>query len=133
MAEEDARARAETQGPSGDLGAVSELLPLQADVSRRLTQLKTAMAFPNLPEPEPVFQLLQEGGKVSDEEMFLVYNMGIGFCVIAPREDADLVCQIARKNGFAGDVIGRAVAALEKKVMVEPKGLVGEGDSFSRY
>ena len=114
---------------------VKALINITSDGLLNLNRLRsnTGYAIDYLPEPEPVFQLLQEGGKVSDEEMFLVYNMGIGFCVIAPREDADLVCQIAGKNGFASDVIGRAVANLEKKVMVEPKGLVGEGDSFSRY
>jgi phosphoribosylformylglycinamidine cyclo-ligase len=114
---------------------VKALINITSDGLLNLNRVRsnTGYVIDFLPQPDPVFQLLQEGGKISDEEMFLVYNMGIGFCVIAPQGDADLVCEIAQKNGFESDVIGHAVGSLEKKVMIEPKQLVGEGDSFSRY
>jgi len=41
-----------------------------------------------LPEPQPIFGLIQRAGDVPDEEMFRVFNMGIGFCIVAAPEDA---------------------------------------------
>src|SRR5262245_56017949 len=34
----------------------------------------------SLPEPHPVFCLIQHYGAIPDEEMFFTYNMGIGYC-----------------------------------------------------
>jgi phosphoribosylformylglycinamidine cyclo-ligase len=41
-----------------------------------------------LPVP-PVFDLVQERGGVSDAEMWEVFNMGCGFCVVCPDDAAD--------------------------------------------
>ena len=38
-----------------------------------------------LPVP-PIFELIHEHGDVSDEEMYEVFNMGCGFCVVVPEE-----------------------------------------------
>ena len=86
-----------------------------------------------LPEPEAVFDLIQGGGKVSDEEMFTVFNMGIGFAVVVPGQDAERVKQIAAKNGFDSWLLGYPLESLEGKVMLEPKQLIGEGDRFQTY
>ncbi len=42
----------------------------------------------NLPEPQEIFKLIYDQG-VSLEEMYKVFNMGIGFVVIVSEEDAD--------------------------------------------
>jgi phosphoribosylformylglycinamidine cyclo-ligase len=47
----------------------------------------TGYVLDGLPEPQPIFQLIQHHGQVSDEEMFFTYNMGIGFCVVVVPED----------------------------------------------
>ncbi len=111
---------------------VKALINITSDGLLNLNRVRSSTGYliDYLPESDPVFHLLQEGGRISDEEMFLVYNMGIGFCVIAPQEDAGLVQEIAQRNGFASDIIGRPVSALEQRVMIEPKQLVGEGDCF---
>ena len=49
----------------------------------------------------PIFRLLQERGKVSDEEMFHVFNMGIGIAVIVPQARAAEIARLVR-----GPVIG---------------------------
>ncbi len=48
-----------------------------------------------------LFRLLQEGGKVSDAEMYQVFNMGIGMAVIVPRARGSEIARVAR-----GAVIG---------------------------
>ena len=38
--------------------------------------------------PPPIFRLIQELGKVPEEEMYRVFNMGIGMCIIVDAKDA---------------------------------------------
>ncbi len=87
----------------------------------------------SVPEPDPVFDLIQSGGKVSDEEMFTVFNMGVGFAVVVPMHDAELVKQIAGRYGFDSWHLGYPLESLDGKVMVEPRQLIGEGDRFRTY
>ncbi|UCD05147.1 MAG: phosphoribosylformylglycinamidine cyclo-ligase [candidate division WOR-3 bacterium] len=37
-------------------------------------------------QPQPVFKLIQELGKVPDDEMYRVFNMGIGMCVVIDKK-----------------------------------------------
>jgi len=43
----------------------------------------------NPPEPQMTFKKIQELGKISDEEMHQTFNMGLGFVVVMPEEDAE--------------------------------------------
>ncbi|HTU01038.1 MAG TPA: phosphoribosylformylglycinamidine cyclo-ligase [Candidatus Sulfotelmatobacter sp.] len=84
-----------------------------------------------LPEPPPVFRLLQRLGAVPDEEMFQVYNMGIGFCLVVAAAQADRTQAALRASGVDAKVLGKAVADPERAVHL-PNGLVGRGNSFRR-
>jgi phosphoribosylformylglycinamidine cyclo-ligase len=85
----------------------------------------------HLPDAPPVFQVLQRLGGIEDAEMFYVYNMGVGFCVIVAPESADRVCQIARTAGHDARRIGYCLDDAEKQVRIESRGLVGRGTSFT--
>jgi phosphoribosylformylglycinamidine cyclo-ligase len=85
-----------------------------------------------LPEPLPIFRLLQSQGAVSDEDMYFTYNMGIGFCIVLAPEDADAAHSIARKHNAQSYTIGHAVKDPEKKVYLPSVKLVGFDDKFSR-
>lgn len=85
-----------------------------------------------LPETPPVFDVIQRGGRIADEEMFLVFNMGIGFGIVVAEADADGVCRIGREHGFESLVLGHATAGDPGRVTVEPRRLVGERDQFRR-
>ncbi len=37
----------------------------------------------------PIFRLLQERGDIADDEMFRVFNMGIGLVIVCAAVDAD--------------------------------------------
>src|SRR5204863_916716 len=52
-----------------------------------------------LPEPQPIFRLLQDAGKVSDAEMHQVFNMGVGFAVVVPESGVEAVVAAARAEG----------------------------------
>jgi phosphoribosylformylglycinamidine cyclo-ligase len=46
----------------------------------------------------PIFQLLQNQGQIAEEEMYQVFNMGIGMTVIVAAEQADAVLRQIRKQ-----------------------------------
>lgn len=54
-------------------------------------------------KPNPVFGILQELGQVESQEIYQTFNMGMGFTIIAPEEDAE---DIAKKYSNA-KVVGR--------------------------
>jgi phosphoribosylformylglycinamidine cyclo-ligase len=57
------------------------------------------------PEP-PIFSLIQSEGKISDEEMFHVFNMGLGMLVIVSPEQKELVQVTLREEVFiVGEVV----------------------------
>jgi phosphoribosylformylglycinamidine cyclo-ligase len=60
-----------------------------------------------LPVP-PVFALIQERGKVSEEEMRSVFNMGCGFCVVVAPGDEATALELLRGHHPAARRIGRA-------------------------
>jgi phosphoribosylformylglycinamidine cyclo-ligase len=60
-------------------------------------------------EPGPIFQVLQSRGRIDDAEMFDVFNMGIGFIVVA---DSDVAASIVSEHSDA-KVIGEIRAATE--------------------
>jgi phosphoribosylformylglycinamidine cyclo-ligase len=74
----------------------------------------------------PVFSLIAELGGVPPAEMWEVFNMGCGFCVVVGAADADRTVALlgARHPGTA--VIGRVTDA-GGRVSVPALGIVGEG------
>ena len=54
-------------------------------------------------KPNPVFTVLQELGNISDQEIFQTFNMGMGFTIIAPADEAE---DIVRENKNA-KIVGR--------------------------
>ncbi len=59
--------------------------------------------------PPPVFQLLQKMGRVADDEMRRVFNMGIGYCLVVRPAFADSVAEALARAGEQPRVIGRIV------------------------
>ena len=64
-----------------------------------LSRLKKGIGFDitNYPEPQDIFKLIYEQG-VPVEEMYKVFNMGIGFTVIVSPEEADAVLEELNKS-----------------------------------
>lgn len=97
---------------------------VKAEVGYRITAL---------PAPPAIFAAIQKYGRVSDEEMFRVFNMGIGFCVIVPQADVKKVIATARKHGTEALELGETFLDKERKVFIEPKRLVGKDNRFYFY
>ena len=60
----------------------------------------------SLPKIPPVMGLIQEQG-VKDEEMYKTFNMGVGFCVIAPQNQANKIKSIFKKHKISSQEIGK--------------------------
>jgi len=114
-------------------------LPLKALVNitsegfLNLTRIRPAVGFRlrNLPKPHPIFQLSQDSSPVRLNDMFLVFNMGIGFCVIVP-PDRDVIQRlhdVVRPYGKSYE-IGEVVDDAQRRVYLEDYDLVGHNGRF---
>jgi phosphoribosylformylglycinamidine cyclo-ligase len=57
-------------------------------------------------EPLPIFRYLQQAGGIADDEMWRVFNMGIGMVVAVPSAETDNAVRFLRDVGEAATVIG---------------------------
>jgi phosphoribosylformylglycinamidine cyclo-ligase len=81
-------------------GGLGNLLRLEADVAYEIDD--------PLPVP-PIFELIQELGEVSDEEMSEVFNLGCGFCVVVSARDEERALELLRGHYPGAKRIGRAL------------------------
>jgi phosphoribosylformylglycinamidine cyclo-ligase len=82
-----------------------------------------------LPEPLPVFRAIRRLGRITDAEAYVVFNMGIGFCVVVPPGEVDRAGAILRRAGEDPVLLGRVEEGPEKPVVVLPTlGLRGHGN-----
>jgi phosphoribosylformylglycinamidine cyclo-ligase len=58
----------------------------------------------------PVFKMLKEKGSLTDKDLYSVFNMGIGFVVALPEDEAEKALQIAAEHGEKAFKIGRVIA-----------------------
>lgn len=77
-------------------GAFTKLLRLK----------KTGFVLDNLPDTPPIFQAIEDQG-VEKNEMYKTFNMGIGFCIIAPKDEAEKIGKIFKKYKFSSREIGK--------------------------
>lgn len=101
------------------------LIHITGDGFFNLTRTEAAVGYHihTLPPPSPIFTLLQDVGQLTDAEMYQVYNMGIGFCVVVAEAEADRVMQIAAAHDVQAWRIGTAIASPERTITIEPRNL----------
>ncbi len=86
----------------------------------RLTDKSFRLDF--LPQPPAVFQGIQRLGKISDEEMYRTFNMGIGFCIMISPEEEDDAIEILEKKRLKAWRLGRVEKRRQKVVKVKAGG-----------
>ncbi len=85
-----------------------------------------------LPDLLPVYELIQEAGGISDAEMYEVFNMGTGFCVIVDHaNDAGQVHTLCKQYGISCHGIGQVEPWTGKEVFIPSKSLKSSGSGFS--
>jgi phosphoribosylformylglycinamidine cyclo-ligase len=80
-------------------GGTANLLRLAAEVGYEIDA--------PLPVP-PIFALIQAQGEVSEEEMYDVFNMGCGFCVVVPASAEAEALELLRAHHPDAKRVGRA-------------------------
>ncbi len=58
----------------------------------------------------PIFKMLQKDSNLDNEEMFRTFNMGIGFVITVPQQDADAAVRHLQSNGIYASIIGEVEA-----------------------
>ena len=109
-------------------------LPLHAichitgDGYMNLTRVEADVGFrlDDFPEPLPVFQTIRDRGGIDVAEMYTVFNMGIGLCVILPSDHAETVIATSERHGYAARVMGQ-VTDQSGLVEIPQHGLIGTG------
>jgi phosphoribosylformylglycinamidine cyclo-ligase len=112
--------------------SVKALIHITGDGLLNLPRVEAEIGFviDDLPPPPPLFELIEKLGGVSRAEMFEVYNMGIGFCVVVAKGDADAALAILEHHNRRASVIGHAVIDPTKSVQLPREKLVGTGKKF---
>jgi phosphoribosylformylglycinamidine cyclo-ligase len=91
----------ETRGLSHITGeGYANLVRLEAEVGYELDAL---------PDPQPVFDLIQQRGGIDDEEMFRVFNMGVGMVIITAPSEVTRALDILESSGQEARRIGTVV------------------------
>jgi phosphoribosylformylglycinamidine cyclo-ligase len=74
---------------------------------RNLIRLKKGVGFEvtDLIRGSRIFAVMQQLGNVADKEMYQIFNMGMGYCLVVPEREATAV---ARAAGKGAKVVGRA-------------------------
>ncbi|MFQ5847578.1 MAG: phosphoribosylformylglycinamidine cyclo-ligase [Candidatus Methylomirabilales bacterium] len=111
---------------------VKALIHVTGDGLLNLSRVKARVGFviDFWPEPHPIFGLIQAMGRISPAEMFRVYNMGIGFCVVLPNDSRqiDQATAIATRHGVECYRLGYTIRDPEQKITMRPYNLVGKGE-----
>ena len=115
-----------------EVQSVKALIHITGDGLLNLPRVEAPVGFvlDRLPPPPPIFELIEERGGVARAEMFEVYNMGIGFCVVVAEAEADATLAILARHGRQAWVIGHALADPTKSVRLPHHKLVGQGKRF---
>ncbi len=94
-------------------GGITENLPRVFPEGVRAKIQRKAWIVP------PIFQAIGRLGQVDREELYRVFNMGIGLILIVPAEAAQNVLQKAKTFGDHGWIIGEIVSGAEGNPEVE--------------
>ena len=85
--------------------------------------------------PQPVhkiFNLIQDRGGVSEAEMFEVFNMGTGFClVVESANEVEAITKICKTYNLPCQVIGQVEGCQGTEVFLPLKQLTGKGSRFT--
>lgn len=81
--------------------SVRALMHITGDGFLNLARIAAPVGFriEHLPEAPPIFELIRSAGKLSPADMYVNYNMGVGFCAVVPESDVARTLGIANESG----------------------------------
>lgn len=80
---------------------------IPGNLSRILPQNITAVVDKNSWSVPAIFQLIKNIGKISESEMFKVFNMGIGYIFVVEQSEIKKSLSILNKEGYKSYIIGK--------------------------
>ncbi len=80
-------------------------------------------------EPPELFTFMQKHAKLSDYEMYGIFNMGMDYAIFLPGKDIANAQKIIKKNGFESILAGY-VEKGEKQVVIKEKNIVFKGETL---
>jgi len=80
--------------------------------------------------PQEVFLFIQKQARLSDEEMYGTYNMGMDYALFIPEKDVKDAQKIIAKNGFSSLDAGY-VEKGERQVIIEPKKITFKAETLN--
>jgi len=94
-------------------GGITENLPRVFPPRMRAQVRRSAWSVP------PIFQVVAGFGQVDREEMYRVFNMGIGLILVVPASSAQAVIARATDLGDSACLIGTMVSSNDDVPLVE--------------
>jgi phosphoribosylformylglycinamidine cyclo-ligase len=113
--------------------SVKALINITSDGLLNLSRVdnpRTGFLIDEMPEAPEIFKMIQQHGNISATEMFEVYNMGVGFCVVVTEPDVGTVLSILEKYNRKAWVIGKVIEDATKGVYLPRQGLKGNKKRF---
>jgi len=65
----------------------------------------------------PIFSLIQKEGKISDEEMYRTFNMGIGMVLIVPDGESEKILEELKLMNYDSSIVGKVIKG-EKQTII---------------
>lgn len=99
---------------------------------RKLMRAKAEFTYSltQIPPISPIFQFIQEHSGSSDKEMYGTFNMGAGFAIMLPANQAQKMQEIARKNNLKSYQAGE-VQEGKRQVVIKPKNITFKGQTLN--
>ena len=98
---------------------------------RKIMRAKQEFSYviDQLPQPQSVFDFIQQQSGNDNSEMYGNFNMGAGYAIFLPPELAEITQEIAKDNGF-NSIIAGTVENGPKRVIIQPLGIIFESDTL---
>ncbi len=90
------------------------------NLSRTLAATALGAVLDQLHPPHPAMLELQAMGGISEQQAYLLWNMGNGMLLVVPSSSSARLCQLARQLGYDALVAGRVVR--HPRITIHSKG-----------
>ncbi len=70
-----------------------------------------------------IFDWLKQAGEIPEKDLWNTFNMGVGFCLIVPKENESTILEACLENGFDAWTIGKVQENIENSKSKEVLGL----------
>ena len=108
------------------------ILNITGDGLFNMTRIDAPIGFviDRLIPPPSIFDEIQQRGRIPVEEMYTVFNMGLGFCFVVPEAEVNDALSVLARFPMQAHAIGYAVADPEKKITIPGLRLTGKDGRF---